>query len=406
MNRNQIFTTIEFIDDLIRMSIGEYYNEKFYIFDTFKCKCIGLDKSNIINEEEVQKTIIELIELIKEKTEIIVEELILCLPGDQLVINDFTSTSPVTGKNYLISQYDINEAYKIASKYRHNENDTVINIAPIEYQLDDGQKMDFAPLRYKSTTFKTLFNVFMLPTNVLQGYLNVITSCNLKIDKYYLDADCLYAGIFEEDDISSSILNLDKYSCSLLIYKKGKLLNKISLPYGTSIIEKEIEEQLRIRNISDIKNMLYNVGSCIENNNMYLSVCKNSDGKYISEQKLNNIIANNTRAILNELIARARTYVNLNDLDVYITGYGANIAGIDELLKSLCGCNASVYTSNTLGLNNTSYCETIGLIKLNYKKISQNKYINLQNNNYNDIIESKETNSKFDRFILDEEDYD
>ena len=174
MNRNQIFTTVEFIDDLIRMSIGEYYNEKFYIFDTFKCKCNGLEKSNIINEDEVRQTIMELINTIREKTEIIVEELILCLPSDHLIINDFTSTSPVTGKNYLISQYDINEAYKIACKYRHDDAYTIINIAPIEYQLDDGQKMDFAPIRYKSTTFKTLFNVFMLPTEILQGYISVI----------------------------------------------------------------------------------------------------------------------------------------------------------------------------------------------------------------------------------------
>ena len=68
MNRNQIFTTIEFIDDLIRMSIGEYYSEKFYVFDAFKCKCKGLEASNIIDSEEVKKTINELINLIKEKT--------------------------------------------------------------------------------------------------------------------------------------------------------------------------------------------------------------------------------------------------------------------------------------------------------------------------------------------------
>ena len=222
MNRNQIFTTIEFIDDLIRMSIGEYYNEKFYIFDTFKCKCNGLESSNIVDKEEVKRTINELIQLIKDKTEIIVEELILCLPSEYLIINDVTSTAPVTGKNSLISQYDIDEAYKIATKIRHQDNETVINIVPIEYQIDDGQKMDFAPIRYKSTTFKILFNVFMLPTEIYNSYLNVISECGLKIDKYYLDTDCLYFGIFDDDDISASILNVDRYSCSLLLYKKGK----------------------------------------------------------------------------------------------------------------------------------------------------------------------------------------
>ena len=96
----------------------------------------------------------------------------------------------------------------------------------------------------------------------------------------------------------------------------------------------------------------------------------------------------------------------LPNVDVYVTGYGANINGIDTLLNSLCNCNASLYVSNVLGLNNSSYCETIGLIRLNYKKISQNKYMNLQNNNYNDIIVNKEKNSKFDKFILDEEELD
>lgn len=406
MNRNQIFTTIEFIDDLIRMSIGEYYNEKFYVFDTFKCKCNGLESSNIIDEEEVKRTITSLINLIKEKTEIIVEELVLCLPSEHLIINDTTSTAPVTGKNSLISNYDINEAFKVASKVRHSEDETVINIVPIEYQIDDGQKMDFAPIRYKSTTFKTLFNVFMLPASVFNSYIDVINGCNLKVNKYYLDTDCLYAGIFEDDDISTSILNLDKYSCSLNLYKKGKLLNKITIPYGTSTIEEDVTNELKISEERTLKNMIYNVGGCISSNNKYLSVCKNSDNRYISEQKLNEVIERSTKAILNNLISNASNIVDMNDLDIYITGYGANINGIDKLLNSLCNCNSSVYTSNVLGLNNSSYCETIGLIRLNYKKISQNKYMNLQNNNYNDIIVNKEKNSKFDKFILDEEELD
>ena len=406
MNRNQIFTTIEFIDDLVRMSIGEYYNEKFYIFDTFKCQCNGLESSNIVNSEEVKKTILELVELIKNKTEIIVEEFILCMPSNHLIINDFASTSPVTGKNYLINQYDINEAYKVASKIRHQDDEVVINIAPLEYQLDDNQKMDIPPIRYKSTTFKTLFKVYMLPINIYNSYIDVINDCNLKVSKYYLDVDCLYSGIFEEDDISSSILNIDRMTTSLLLYKKGKLQDKISIPLGTQIIEKELEENFFVKDKKDIKNVIYNIGSCLSSNNNYLNVCQNSEGKYINEHKLNEVIESNMKFLLDKLFSRVKTVIDLNGLDIYITGYGANIKGIDKLLNKLYGCNACTYISTSLGLYNIGYCETIGLIKMNYKKISQNKYINLQNNNYNDIIINKQSNSKFDRFILDEDELD
>ena len=70
MNRNQIFTTIEFIDNIIRICVGEYYNEKFYIFDTFKCSCSGLESSNIINEEEVQKTILNFLKFITQNPQL------------------------------------------------------------------------------------------------------------------------------------------------------------------------------------------------------------------------------------------------------------------------------------------------------------------------------------------------
>ena len=406
MNRNQIFTTIEFIDDLIRMCVGEYYNEKFYVFDTFKCQCSGLEASNVTNPEEVKKTILDLVELIKEKTEIIVEEFILCMPSNNLIVNDFSSTSPVTGKNYLISQYDINESYKVASKIRHQDNEVVINICPLEYQLDDNQRMDIPPIRYKSTTFKTLFKVYMLPKNIYDGYLEVIKSCDLKVSKYYLDVDCLYSGIFDEDDISASILNIDRYTTSLLLYKKGKLLEKICLPFGTLQIEKEVEDRLLVKDMYDLKNTIYNIGSCIPSNNGYLNICKNKEGRYINERQINEIIQYVLREILNRLFELAENVVDVSTLDVYITGYGANIKGIDKMISQLYSCNASVYTSPFLGLYNSGYCQTIGLIKSNYKKISQNKYINLQTNNYNDIIISKESNSKFDRFILDEEELD
>lgn len=405
MNRNQIFTTIEFIDDLVRMCIGEYHNEKFYIFDTYKCQCNGLESSNIINPDEVKKTILELVELIKEKTEIIVEEFILCMPSNYLIINDFASTSPVTGTNHLISQYDINEAYKVATKIRHQDNEIIINICPLEYQLDDNQKMDMPPIRYKSTTFKTLFKVYMLPVDVYDSYLNVIKECNFKVNKYYLDVDCLYAGIFDEDDISASILNIDRYSTNLLLYKKGKLQDRISIPFGTLMIEEELETKLLI-NKNDIKNIIYNVGSSLCSPNKYLNVCKNKEGRYISEQQINDIIESNMKTILKRLFESVDSTLDIRDLDIYITGYGANIKGTDKLLTQMYGCNSSIFTSTSLGLYNTGYCETIGLIKLNYKKISQNKYINLQNNSYNDIIINKESNSKFDRFILDEDELD
>ena len=48
MNRNQIFTTVEFLNNIIRMTIGEYYNDKFYVFDTFIIILCGTSFARIL----------------------------------------------------------------------------------------------------------------------------------------------------------------------------------------------------------------------------------------------------------------------------------------------------------------------------------------------------------------------
>ena len=165
MTRNQIFTTLEFINDTVRMVLGEYYNDKFYIYDVYESNCSGLVNGTIVDEAAVSSTIKQIRDDINSKHDIIIEEVAVALPSKDLTILAVNSSAPVTGRNYLISQQDIDSAYRMASNVRHDENKMIINVVPIEYYLDTGEKMDFAPIRYKSTMFKTLFNVLLLPND-------------------------------------------------------------------------------------------------------------------------------------------------------------------------------------------------------------------------------------------------
>lgn len=240
MTRNQIFTTLEFVNDTIRMVLGEYYNDKFYIYDVFESKCAGLVNNEIVDQKLVADTIKQIRDAINHKHDILIEEVILALPSDKLIISTFTSSSPVTGRNSLISQQDINEAYKVAKKVRHADNLAIVSVVPIEYYLDTGEKMEFAPIRYKSNTFKTLFNVLLLPISVFELYLNIVSSCNLKVREYFLDSECLYTGVFDEGDINCAVVDLNRFTSSITIFKRGKLLNHYCLNRGSDLVEKMV----------------------------------------------------------------------------------------------------------------------------------------------------------------------
>ena len=400
MTRNQIFTTLEFSNDSVRMVLGEYYNDKFYVYDVFETPCEGLSNGEIVDEKLVMDAIKQLRDNINSKHDILIEEVVLALPSNKLTISTFSSSSLVTGRNSLISQQDINEAYKVACKVRHDESQTIISVVPIEYYLDTGERMDFAPIRYKSSTFKTFFNVLLLPNDLFENYLSIVTSCNLKVANYFLDSECLYTGVFDEGDINCAILDLNKHNSSITIFKRGKLLNHYNIDRGSSVIESQLMEKHKVKE-SDLNRVVYTLGNANMNFSSKRSIYKNEEYesyKYLNQYQLDEIISNFYKEIFEELLEKSKDTFDKNIYDVYLVGKASRIKNMDSYFTSISNCNSSVVTPNYLCLNNPGCVQTVGLIRLNYRKLLENKAI-VENNPA--FVETKE--SKFDKFILDED---
>lgn len=400
MTRNQIFTTLEIINDSVRMVLGEYYNDKFYVYDVFESKSLGLINNEIIDEKLVIDTIKQIRDSIHIKHDILIEEVILALPSDKLSILAFTSSSPVTGKNSLISQQDINEAYKVAYKVRHNEEDKIISVVPLEYYLDTGEKMDFAPIRYRSNTFKILFNVLLLPNNIYNQYLRIVNSCNLKVCNYFLDSECLYAGVFDEGDINCGIINLNRFSSSITLFKRGRLLNHYKVNEGSYLIEETLKDKYKVKD-KDINRVVYTLANGYLDLSSKRAIYKNEeypDYRYLSQYQVDEVVNNTYNKIFNELYSVSKEELDKKIYDIYLGGKASSISNLDKYFTFISGCNSNTVIPTQLCLNSPTFLQTIGLIRLNYKKIIENKAL-VENNQ--SIIETKE--SKFDKFILDED---
>ena len=70
---------------------------------------------------------------------------------------------------------------------------------------------------------------------------------------------------------------------------------------------------------------------------------------------------------------------------------------MDKLFTSFSECNISVANPTYLCLNNPSFVQTIGLIRLNYKKLLESQRAMSE-----EAISLDASESKFDKFILDE----
>lgn len=400
MTRNQIFTTLEFVNDTIRAVLGEYYNDKFYVYDVFESKCNGLVNGQIADEKLVSDAIKQIRDAISQKHDILIEEVVLSLPSDKLIISTFTSSSPVTGRNSLISQQDINEAYRVARKVRHDESLAIVSVVPIEYYLDTGEKMEFAPIRYKSNTFKTLFNVLLLPVDIFETYINVVGACNLKVKEYFLDSECLYTGLFDEGDINCAILDLNKFNSSITVFKRGKLLNHYTLNKGSGLIENVIMNKYQVKE-NDLNRVVYTLANADSQKTNNRAIYKNedySDYKYLYQNQVDELVTDFYKGVFEELVQLSGNSFDKNIYDVYLSGKASSIRGLDKLFSSVSGCSASVITPGYICLNSPECLQTVGLIRLNYRKLLENKTVIDNGQMY---VEPRE--SKFDKFILDED---
>ena len=120
--------------------------------------------------------------------------------------------------------------------------------------------------------------------------------------------------------------------------------------------------------------------------------------KYLNQYQLDEIISNFYKEIFEELLEKSKDTFDKNIYDVYLVGKASRIKNMDSYFTSISNCNSSVVTPNYLCLNNHGCVQTVGVIRLNYRKLLENKAI-VENNPA--FVETKE--SKFDKFILDED---
>ena len=97
------------------------------------------------------------------------------------------------------------------------------------------------------------------------------------------------------------------------------------------------------------------------------------------------------------MLELCKTTFDKNTYDVYMSGKGSCVKNIDKLFTSMSECNVTVTSPSYLCLSNPSYIQTVGLIRLNYKKLLESVRIGTEEAVSLDTIETK-----FDKFILDE----
>ena len=229
----------------------------------------------------------------------------------------------------------------------------------------------------------------------------------LVIKNYYLDINCLYKSSIIEEDLDISILDLSKSNIKMLIYRKGKILERLYLNQGIDSIISALIEKYEVDYKTANNLLLYysNAQSGNSTNRTIYKISKENKIYYIKDDELSKIVETSLINLLTPISSKIENKLNEMNLDVVITGFGSIIKNIDSLIAKVLKKESSCYKSNILGLREPNNAQTIGIIKLN---ANQSKHMNLQPPADSGIIENKseDESDNFSKFIVSDDDFD
>ena len=302
------------------------------------CKCSGIKKGKIINEEEVSLSVAKTIKDAEETADFKINSAYVTIPGKEVTIVQNSILKELKDKFAGISLKDVQSAIMQAKDIEIPEGKTIIDIVPSEVILDNG-KIVTDPVGNLSSNFTLKAQVILANKDYVRQLTSIFKRVGIEIDgivptalaerNLMLDTNELYDNVMLLDigagNTEIGVLEGNNFSYTNTIPLGGdNITHDISLVLN---ISEEEAEKLKKQYGLALKSFIDN------DNEIMLNTCKDeSRNKVIKSSELIEIIEarieeiftlinkditkNNVKSIINTVILTGRGISTINKSDV------------------------------------------------------------------------------------------
>ena len=382
----RILSSIDIGTNSIKLIVAEIINNKVNILCAISEPSKGINKSLIINEEDVIYTIKKALKKSEEILGLKIKKIVCSVPEYNLKFNESIGTNTITNEDGIVTKSDISRLLKTCAYNKVNDDYELINIIPIEYKLDEKTVKNPVGLMGKKIKLKSI--VISAPKKETYSYIKVLEKSGLEVIDITLGSLGDYALFRNEflDENNGVIINLGAGKTTISSFYKGILVGeKVIEDAGDSIdddisfmykTKKEDSKKLKERfassstkyaNPKETTNLLNKLGDKIAINQYDLSNVINS--------RLIDILKK-SKNIINRLTKKEISYI-------IVTGGLTEIKDFNIVAEEVFGKNVTYGNVNIIGVRDNKYSTSVGLIK------SFNDKLNSKDKDYS-IFDSEE----------------
>ena len=341
------------------------------IIATSECKCFGMKKSKIIDEEEIATAISKAIEEAEELANIKIHSAYVTIPGKYITIVQNSIVKEAKDKYAGISTRDVTSAIMQVKDIDIPDDKILIDIITNEFSLDTGRVID-DPVGSLSSNFTVKGQVILADKDYIKQLTNVFKKAGIEIDGIVPNVLAERGLILDKNELKDNVMILDigAGNTDIGVFEGETFLYNNTIPLGGDNITSDIAYVFNIsEDEADRLKRQYGLAlrSFIDNDtDIILNTYKGEERtKTIKSSELIEVIEARVEEIfslVNKAISNEGIKSNINN--VVLTGQGiTNINKSDVAGKITLNIPVKISTGRLISTIKTNYRSSYALVR-------------------------------------------
>lgn len=303
-------------------------------------------------------------------------EVLVALPPYGLKIYTNQQITTVVGDENIINAIDIRNVHGLIRNGELPNNNALIDIVPVFYELNKGRRFINPPLGEMSSTLKMGALVHTLPRRIPEMYDSVVTPSGINVKRNIVApyGASLLLGSYPDIPNNYLLVDIGAMTTTVSLIGEKRLYGSTYFSWGGDKITERIIENF---NISEADAEKYKITYGIDTREMNFKapVCKSVDieGNEVKHytDELNDIIKQELAAFvkdLNDSIAELLKEYGLEarNLPMIMIGGGAQLNGLKEYVEpKVQSDTVTIVAPRNLGARDATFTNALGLILAN-----------------------------------------
>ena len=228
--------------------VGEVNNfNQIEIICSSSCKCSGIKKTKIINEEEVSNSLIKVLDKIEDESGLRVNSAYVTIPGKYTTIVQNTITKEARDKYSGISLRDVQTAIMQVKDIDIPEGKVSIDIVPDKFVLDTGKTTE-DPIGSLSSNFTLKAQVILADKEYVRQISYIFKKAGIDVDGLVPTTLAQRNLILDSNELHDNVMILDigAGNTDIGIFESSSYVYTNTIPLGGSSITNDIALVLNI----------------------------------------------------------------------------------------------------------------------------------------------------------------